>query len=184
MSRVVEQALEAVEKTEFIFLNEREIEVRNAHLFWTNFSGRENRFGNKATTFNLAITPEIAEKLSERGWRVRDIDLMQDDEPIGTLYFVNIKVNMKSTYPPIVTLFSEYRGERSRTTITDETIMNLDTIDILSADCVINQYESRQFPGKITGYLKKLNIIQEPSVDFGGKYDDWMNEEDENTLDE
>ena len=185
MSRVVEQALEAVVKSEFNFINERQLEVRNAFIFWTNFAGRENKFGNKAKTFNLAISLEIAEILNTQGWRVRDIlNKIDDDDEGETLYFVNIKVNMESSYPPIVTLFSEFRGERSRRALDNETISELDRLDILSSDCIVNSYESRQYPGKVTGYLSKLNIIQEPNQEFGGKYDDWLAEDHEDTLDD
>lgn len=178
MSRVVERALEAVEKSEFNFLNEKELEVRNAHLFWTNFEGRENRFKNATRNFNMAISPELAEELNKRGWRVRDVDLKgPDEEVLGKLYFVNVKVNMDSAYPPIITLYSQYRGKRSRTTLNIDSVSNLDSIEIQTSDCVVNSYESPSYPGKVTGYLKKLNVIQEPTVDFGGKYDDWMEEE-------
>ena len=176
MSRVVEEALEAVEKSEFNFISEKELEVRNAHIFWTNFQGKENRFKNATKNFNMAISPELAAELSERGWRVRDVTNEVDGEEVK-LYFVNVKVNMDSAYPPIITLFSEYRGKRSRTTIDLESVANLDAIEILQADCVVNSYESPSYPGKVTGYLKKLNVIQEPGVDFGGKYDDWMVED-------
>lgn len=178
MSRVVEGALEALGKSEFVFLNEKELEVRNAHMFWTNFEGRENRWKNDTRNFNLAINEVLAKDLNERGWRVRDIDLKDaEGEPIDKLYFINVKVNMDSPYPPIITLFSEYKGKRSRRTIDLESVSNLDTIEVQTADLVINSYESPSYPGKVTGYLKKLNVIQEPSIDFGGKYDDWLNDE-------
>jgi|LGOV01.1.fsa_nt_gb hypothetical protein len=178
MSRPVERALEAVERSEFNFLNEKELEIRNAHIFWTNFEGRENRFKNATRNFNVAINEELAAELNKRGWRVRDVDLKgEGDEVLAKLYFVNCKVNMDSAYPPMVVLYSEYRGKRSRTSLDIESVSILDTVEIQMADLVINSYESPSYPGKVTGYLKKLNVIQEPSVDFGGKYDDWMEEE-------
>lgn len=191
MSRVVEQALEAVKKTEFIFPKDdtgniimpqdggRTLEVRDAHLFWTNFAGRENQYGNKATTFNLAVTPDVAAMLDEMGWRVRDVDLkdFQTKEVIEKLYFVNIKVNMDSNYPPIITAHSEFKGKRSRTTIDADSLSTLDAVEIQTADCIINMYSSKQYPDKVTGYLRKLNLIMEPAIDFGGKYDDWLSED-------
>ena len=175
MSRTIDNAIEAVAKSQFSFIDNGQLEVRNAHIFWTNFSGKENRFGHSAKTFNLAISEEMAKELDARGWRVRDVDQKDDDEEvIGKLYFVNIKVNMESGFPPIVTLFSEYKGKKSRVALTNETIGELDRADILDADCIINPYESPNFPGKVTGYLRKLNIIHEPDIEFDGKYDDWM----------
>ena len=190
MSRVVEQALEAVKHTEFRFPKAgRELEVRNAHLFWTNFEGRENNWGNKATTFNLAVPKDVADILDNMGWRVRDVKLKsreegEEDVILDVLYFVNIKVNMKSSYPPIITTFTTFRDKKTRTTINEASLASLDRVEIETADCVVNMYESPKFPGKVTGYLKKLNLIIEPAVDFGGKYDDWMAEDyDETRLD-
>ena len=53
------------------------------------------------------------------------------------------------------------------------TIECLDRINIESADCIINLYESKMHPGKVSGYLRKLNVIQTKESDFGGKYDEW-----------
>lgn len=183
MSRIVDKALEAVEQSKFKFIDERTLEVNDAFIFWTNFSGRENRFGNTAKTFNLAISEAMKEQLEAMGWRVREVS-NNDEENEQLLYFVNIKINMNSSYPPLVNLYSEFRGNRNKTSLTDETISQLDLIEIKTADCLINAYESRNYPGKVSGYLKKLNVIQEPNVEFGGKYDDWMDESREETLDE
>lgn len=174
MSKTVERAIQAVEDSKFVFKDQNTLEILDAFIFWTNFKGEANKFGNKARTFNLAVNEEVANILQENGWRVRPI---QDGEGT-TLYFVNIKVNMNSPYPPLVTLFSEFRGRRTRRSLDVENVGELDRIDIQSADCVINAYESKMYPGKVTGYLKKLHIIQEPDVEFGGKYDDWLDEED------
>lgn len=173
MSKVVERALMGVTNSVFNFIEDgRAIEVMNVHIFWTNFRGEANRFGNTARTFNIALSPEMALLLREQGWRIREAT---HEEEI--LYFVNIKINMNSQYPPIINLYSEFRGKRSCRALDGESVGELDRIDIKTADCIINVYESAQFPGKISGYLKKLNVIQEPDVEFGGKYDDWLDEE-------
>lgn len=177
MRKVVENALRDVMKSKFIFKENREIEVRDAVIIWTNFRGEANKFGNAARTFNLVITAEVAEILTKAGWRVREVP--DEENPEIILYLVNIKVNMESNYPPIITLFSKFRGKRSRRTLDISTVGELDRVDIQSADCVINPYESPNFPGKVTGYLKKLNVIQEPDIEFGGKYDDWLEEPNE-----
>ena len=55
MSRLVEQSLESLNKSEFIFHDNRTLEVRNAVIIWTNFQGKANRFGNTTKNFNLVI---------------------------------------------------------------------------------------------------------------------------------
>ncbi len=172
MSKVVEMALRCVKESQFKFVDDRSIEILNAHIFWTNFSGAPDRFNNTARVFNVALSPEAATILRDMGFRIRE-SVFEDD----MLFFVQIKVNMQSAYPPTVSLFSEFRGKKSKRVLTAESIGELDRMDIKSADLIANVYLSEMFPGKPTLYLQKLNIIQEPDVDFGGKYDDWMDEE-------
>ena len=173
MSKVVEQALKGVKNSKFNFIDDgKALEVLNAHIFWTNFRGEANKFGNTARTFNLAISLEMAQILKDQGWRVREV--MQDED---VLFFVNIKINMNSSYPPVVSLYSDFRGKRNKRTLDIESVGELDRVDFQSADCLINVYESPKFPGKLSGYLKRLNVIQEPDIEFGGKYDDWLDEE-------
>ena len=179
MSRATERAIEEVRKSEFIFTDNHTIEVRNAVMIWTNFRGEANRFGSKARTFNLVITKELAEKLRSDGWNVKVYE--SSDGESEPMYFVNIKVNMDSTYPPIVTLYTDFRGHKSRKTLDEETIKELDNIRIDSCDCIINAYTSPNYPDKVSGYLKKLNVIQEREDEFGGKYDDWLESDYDDT---
>lgn len=180
MSRVIENGLEKVQDTKFIFNDRGGFEVRDAYIFWTNFRGEANMFGNTARNFNLAITPEVGKILLERGWRVRERAVDNDNPtPETTLYFINVKVNMNSINPPIISLYSEFRGKRTKRALEIESIGELDRIDIQEVGCVINAYESPAFPGKITGYLQKLNAIQVPDIEFGGRYDDWMDDEED-----
>ena len=180
MSNVIQEGLKKVQETKFIFNDRGGFEVRNAYIFWTNFRGEANKFGNSARNFNLAVPKEVGKILLANGWRVRERALDENDPtPETILYFINVKVNMNSITPPIISLYSEFKGKRTKKALDIESIGELDRIDILECDCVINAYESPQFPGKITGYLQKLNAIQVPDIEFGGKYDDWLEEEDD-----
>jgi len=175
-SKTVERAFEAVDQSRFNFLDQNTLEIQNAFIFWTNFRGEANKFGNNARTFNVAVNQEVAEVLEKNGWRVRPVPANDEGD---MLYFINIKVNMISAYPPVISLFSEFKKKKSKRTLTIENIGDLDRVDIQSADCVINAYASPMYQGKVTGYLKKLNVIQEPDIEFGGKYDDWLDDDGE-----
>lgn len=180
MSKLIDNALEAVQNSQFYFKDNHTLEVQNAVIIWTNFRGEANRFGNTARTFNLVLTEPVAEELDSQKWRVRSVDSGNVDEngnPI-LIKFVNIKVNIDSAYPPTVTLYTEYNGKKSRKTLDKDTIGELDRADIKMVDCVVNAYVSKKFPDHVTGYLKKMNVVQEPDVVFGGKYDDWDSEID------
>lgn len=174
LSKVVLAGIEAVKKSQFIINPDNGlIEIRNAYIFWTNFEGRKDQWGNDARNFNVAVSPEMADILASNGWRVRDYG----NEDQGMIYFINVKINMRSTYPPIVTVFSTFRGKRSRTSLTEETLLELDRMDIESSDLIINPWSSKQSEGKVTGYLRTLNVIKEEDVIFGGRYDDWETED-------
>ena len=174
MSRLIENSLEELSKSEFIFHDNRTLEVRNAVLIWTNFKGKANRFGNTTKNFNLVINEEVKAALEQdptREFTIHSIGGEGTDDPI--MYLINVKVNMTSAYPPVVTLYTDFRGQKSRTSLDDTTIECLDYINIESADCIINLYESKMHPGKVSGYLRKLNVIQNKESEFGGKYDGW-----------
>ena len=174
MSRLIENSLEELSKSEFIFHDNRTLEVRNAVLIWTNFQGKANHFGNTTKNFHLVINEEVKAALEQdptREFTIHSIGGEGTDDPI--MYFINVKVNMTSAYPPVVTLYTDFRGQKSRTSLDDTTIECLDHINIESADCIINLYESKMHPGKVSGYLRKLNVIQNKESEFGGKYDEW-----------
>ena len=174
MSRLIENSLEELSKSEFIFHDNRTLEVRNAVLIWTNFQGKANRFGNTTKNFNLVINEEVKAALEQdptREFTIHSIGGEGTDDPI--MYFINVKVNMTSAYPPVVTFYTDFRGQKSRISLDDTTIECLDHINIESADCIINLYESKMHPGKVSGYLRKLNVIQNKESEFGGKYDEW-----------
>jgi len=170
MSRVTEQIYKELRDSEFEMLNEKTLEVVKAAIFWPNFEGRPNKWNQTAVTFNLAVSDAVAEDLEKMGFRVRKNNI--DDETV--LRFVNIKVNMKSQQPPLIKLLTESKGKKSARILDDEEkIKVLDSVDIEEASCVINLYESRAVPGKVTGYLKKLVVVQNPKSTFNGRYDDW-----------
>lgn len=185
MGRRTEQAYRDLEKSSFRFINDATLEITNAVMLWPNFSGKPNKYGNSARTFNVCLSPEFAEELNKRGFRIRDVDVKEITDADGNpakLYFVNIKVNMDVAYPPSVTLLSTFRGKKSRRTLNIESIGQLDSIDLKNdetttgLDIVVNCYRSRQQPDKLTGYLKKAYVTQDDNVEFGGKYDDWEEE--------
>lgn len=172
MSKVIDNAFVEVPKTLWTFLDKDNIEVQNAHIFWTNFAGKENQFGNRTRNFNVAVPEAAVAEMERLGYRVRK-EVAGAPEDGNYVYFVNVKVNMESTYPPEVVLFSEWKGKRTRRPLDINSIGELDRIDIKLCDLRIHCYNSPKFPGKCTGYLNTMYVVQEPNVMFDGKYDDW-----------
>lgn len=180
MSKFIEDALDRVNSSEFIvdnIENPKILEIRNAVLIYTNFEGRANNFGNQAKNFNIVISEKVKEDL-ENGWlnglkvNVHSAGGKTPDEPV--IYFINVKVNMLVQYPPIVTLFTDYNGTKSKNSLDDVTISCLDRVDMFRCDVKINIKESKKTrPGWAVFYLRQLNCIQYKNPDFGGAYEDW-----------
>lgn len=181
-SRIVDNALQAVGETRFRWNIKNMLEIENAFIFWTNFRGEANAFGNKTRSLNVAVTPEVGAELEAAGWRVRQVTGGPEDKDI--LYFVNVKVNMQSSYPPAITLFSEFRGKKSRRALDIDTVGELDRVLFDRCDLIVKPFESDRFPGKVTGYLNKLNAVQEKVDEFGGFYDDWAEDSNVPHIDE
>lgn len=166
------------------------IEINNLLMFRTNFAGEPDNFNNTARQFNVAISDEIEKVLSESDKTIRIHHLgmkknkktgleepiinEQTGEPEIVIPYINVKVKMGGQFPPIVKLFTEYRGDRSCTDLNEDTIACLDHAHIITADCIINVTESNRNPGHYVCYLQRLYAIQEKRVEFDGKYDDWL----------
>lgn len=163
------------------FSKHANLEVGEMLMFWTNFAGEANQFGNDARNFNLAISEELKDILEKSGKKVRIHELGgKKDEETGEvdpiIYYINVKVKMDGAFPPVIKLYTDYRGERSCTELSEDTVACLDHAKIITADCNIRISESTKNPGHFVCYLKRLYAIQEKRVEFDGKYDDWMNE--------
>ena len=181
MSKVLEHAYQDLRNEKINVLADGTLEVLNAVIFWPNFSGKPGKFDPKGAavgkrTFNLAILPEAVEDFKRQGWNVKEKDIPEitdDDGNPVKLSFVNVKCNIDGPVPPTVTLFVDYKGKKTRRPLVGDQIGELDSVDFESADCIINPYANRNYEGRVTGYLRKLNVVMEKQEEFGGKYDDW-----------
>lgn len=189
MSKLVESALERVQKSTWFF-DRGVLEVRDAVLVFTNFSGQRNQWGNASKNFNLVLSADLKEFLDECQLHDKSLHVNihkypgnaagTDDDPC--FYYINVKVNMESEFPPLVTLYTRKQVtepdgsqsiKRGKVSLVDATIGCLDRTDMEKADCKLNLKESKANPGNAVFYLRQLNVIQEIVPDFGGAYEDW-----------
>lgn len=165
------------QKSEFIILKNGNIEVRDAVIIWKNFEGRENKFGSRKKTFNLVLNQEMADRLQEDGWNIKYREGREEgDDP---LYYTEIVVNMEhddERYNPEIKLYSSFGGRRSCRNLTNETVRDLDQLELERVDLEIHPYEHGRGGYKIKGYLNKLNAVQAEDRSFGGFYASYMDE--------
>ena len=193
MSQAVLNALEKVQHTEW-GLDRGVLEIRNAVLFFTNFAGKANKYGNTSKTFNVVLPNDLKEYLEECQLRGQDLHvnihrfptLTKDNADDPCVYYINVKINMETEYAPLVTLYTQKQTrnpdgslavKKSRISLEDATIGVLDRTDMDRADVKINIRDSKANPGNAVFYLRQLNVIQTLIPDFGGIYEDWDGEE-------
>lgn len=154
---------ERVNDSEFIFMDNGNIQVKNAVIIRKNFAGRENKFGNSTRTFNLCLNPEIGQMLKDDGWNVR---ISGSDNPdFDGLITTEIVVNMDSDYPPMCVRISELNGRTSKSILDADTIKDLDRIRFAKADIIIHPYEHNKGGYRFKGYLNKLKVFQAKTYD-------------------
>lgn len=190
MSKLVENSLLALPNTEW-GIDRGVLEIRKAVIIFTNFTGKANKFGNTSKNFNVVLPPDLKDYLEGQDIHVNihkypnSKDLGPDD-PV--LYYINVKVNMDTQFPPKVTLYVDKQttdatgaviSKKSKATLTEETIGCLDRADLDRVDCTINFRESSTSPGNAVFYLRQLNAKQTKIPDFGGAWEDF----DEDSID-
>jgi len=166
--------LEAARNSEFKRLVNGDLSVENAVIIWTNFAGKPTKFNPQGgkRTFALVLTEEVAERLRNEGWNIKMREGREEGE--DPLYFTEIVVNMESTYPPKVVLYTEFRGKKSANKLTERTVGQLDTIDIANVDLVVHPYEHGfSSVATVKGYARALYVTQGQDSYFGGKYSEY-----------
>ena len=194
MSKLLECQAENSHKSRYQFLDNHTLSVMDAAIIWPDFTGKITDFhpvlGEKRS-FNLILTDEFVEELNriseESGTKLRIHDKpLYTDEECATkgveqviVHYINVKVNMENAFPPVVKVYSTYNGKRQAPRLLNkDTIGTLDSMDIETADMVLNLYQSKKGTNKkdqyFSAYLKKLNVIQTPQqAEFEGRYDEW-----------
>lgn len=133
------------------------LQIDDARLVYRNFEGRGSQF-NREGDRNFAVvidTEEAKDALINEGWNVKIKDA-RDDGDIPFMYLpVKVKFNERG---PLVYL----QSGRNRTTLNEDTVKLLDSIDILGVDLDIRPY-NWEVGGKSgrTAYLQSICVTQD-----------------------
>ena len=132
-------------------------------IFDTNFSGdpKRDRFGNDQRKANLVI-PDIeqARHLIDEGFNVR-LTKAKEGEEEGFIpkYFVSVKLNYESKWPPKVYLVTEENGG---VLLDGESVCCIDDMWVESVNAVLNPYDGPQ--GRSL-YVKSMEVFQKTDDD-------------------
>lgn len=138
-------------------------------IFDTNFAGdpKKDRFGSDERKANLVI-PDInlARELIDDGFNIRlTKPRVGEEEGFVPRYFVKVKLNYKSTWPPKVYLVTD---EDKSVLLDEESVACLDDIWVDRVNAVLNRYEG---PNGKSLYVKSMEVYQKVDDDpISAKY--------------
>lgn len=138
-------------------------------IFDTNFAGdpKKDRFGSDERKANLVIPDiDLARELIDDGFNVRlTKPRVGEEEGFVPRYFVKVKLNYKSTWPPKVYLVTD---EDKNVLLDEESVACLDDIWVDRVNAVLNRYEG---PNGKSLYVKSMEVYQKVDDDpISAKY--------------
>lgn len=138
-------------------------------IFDTNFAAdpKKDRFGSDERKANLVIPDiDLARELIDDGFNVRlTKPRVGEEEGFVPRYFVKVKLNYKSTWPPKVYLVTD---EDKSVLLDEESVACLDDIWVDRVNAVLNRYEG---PNGKSLYVKSMEVYQKVDDDpISAKY--------------
>lgn len=138
-------------------------------IFDTNFAGdpKKDRFGSDERKANLVIPDiDLARELIDDGFNVRlTKPRVGEEEGFVPRYFVKVKLNYKSTWPPKVYLVTD---KDKSVLLDEESVACLDDIWVDRVNAVLNRYEG---PNGKSLYVKSMEVYQKVDDDpISAKY--------------
>lgn len=150
----------------------RIITIENTRfIFTTNFSGDPERdnYGNSDRKANIIIpTKEQADDLAAAGFNVKCTKPKEgEEEGFVPTYFVSVKANYDSEWPPRIFLVC---GDAEPELLTVDTVKRLDMIYITNVNAVLNPYYSQR-NDTWSLYIKTMYVEQDETDDpFAARY--------------
>ena len=138
-------------------------------IFDTNFAGdpKKDRFGSDERKANLVIPDiDLARELIDDGLNVRlTKPRVGEEEGFVPRYFVKVKLNYDSKWPPKVYLVTD---EDNSVLLDEESVACLDDIWVDRVNAVLNRYEG---PNGKSLYVKSMEVYQKVDDDpISAKY--------------
>ena len=133
--------------------NNKTLLLEDAKIIFRNFSGVEREYNSAGDrNFSVVIPPDLAKKLIDEGWRVKQLKAREDDEEGD--YHLKVNVNYKKGRPPRCVLVTS----RQRTDLGAEEVGIFDSADIKKVDLIVNGWYSDMAGGGYSGFLKSIFV--------------------------
>lgn len=143
------------------------LEFEDAKIIFKNFSGKEKKFNREGDRNFTVIIPdeEMAIRLKNDGWNVRQLRSRSEDEPGD--YALQVTVSYKGRPPRVVLI-----AHGKQTVLDEQSINVMDYADIERVDLVVNPY-NWEANGKVgvKAYLRSMYVTLVEDK-FAAKYAD------------
>lgn len=140
-------------------------------IFATNFSGdpKKDAYGDRTRKGNIIIpTKEQADELAELGFNVKcTVPKEGEEEGFIPKYFIAVRINYDSEWPPKVYLVS---GDSEPRLLDESTVNIIDNIYVTNVNVVLNTYYSER-NDTWSLYVKTMYVEQDVDDDpFAARY--------------
>lgn len=128
--------------------------IKDAHIFKTNFAGKEIPPYNPAGRRNFLVSiddPKVAKDMEADGWNIK----WPKNPDEGKNPFISVAVNFSIRPPKIIV-----ESSKGRTKIDEDSVDMLDWAEITHVDLSINpRYWDDNGRQKIKAYLRTMRIV-------------------------
>ena len=150
----------------------RLISIENTNFIWkTNFAGDPERdsFGSDARQANIIIPDHMqAREMIDEGFNVKATKPKEgEEEGFVPTYFISIKVNYDTNWPPKIYLVS---GDSEPRELTEDTIDLIDRAYVRNVNVILNPYQNAR-TGTKSLYVRTMYVEQDIEDDpFAHRY--------------
>lgn len=147
--------------------NVNNINIEGAIIIWKNFSGERDKFNPGKRGFSVVIDDTVmADELRQEGWNVKDRPLQEGADDSEQEWTLPVKLNM-NRYTQVWLIVGNHK-----TLLDEETVSQLDVVDIVNCDISIRPYEW-EMNGRtgITAYVDSMYVTIRENK-FAEKYAD------------
>ena len=147
--------------------NVNSINIEGANIIWKNFSGERDRFNPGKRGFSVVIDDAVmADELRNEGWNIKERPLQEGADPSEQEWTLPVKLNM-NRYTQVWLIVGNHK-----TLLDENTVDQLDVIDIIDCDISIRPYEW-EMSGRtgITAYIDSMYVTIRENK-FAEKYAD------------
>lgn len=116
--------------------------MEGVRLIFRNFTGKEGPYNQEgARNFGVILPENIAEAMAADGWNVKRLNPSEEEKEEGIETgppWLPVKINYERGRPPKIILVTD--EGRKRTILDEETINDLDWVEIINVDLIVRPY--------------------------------------------